>query len=370
MALLKLRRGAVIPLMIVFWLTAGLQRLEAARIKDIAAFEGVRPNPLIGYGLVVGLEGTGDKTGTEFTIKSLVNMLLRFGIRVDPEEVKVKNVAAVMVTAELSPFTPPGSRVDVIVSSIGDAKSLKGGTLLFTPLKGADGQVYAVAQGPVSIGGFSGEAQGTSIQRNHLTVGRIAGGALVEKEIPLSFHDHIALILKQPDFTTSSKTAARINSAFGKEVAKAIDGRKVELTIPEDYKDRVVEFLSQVEGLEVPVDTIARVVVNERTGTVVIGENVKISTVAVSHGNLTVEIKTRYRISQPAPFGTGETVVQPEGEVNIEEQKARLILLEEGVRLGDLVRALNALGVTPRDLIAILQAIKAAGALQAELELM
>ncbi len=342
---------------------------HGARIKEIATFEGVRSNHLIGYGLIVGLDGTGDNSGTDFTIKSLSNMLNRFGVKVDASSVKVKNVAAVVVTANLSPFTMSGSDIDVVVSSIGDAKSLQGGTLLFTTLKGADQQVYAVAQGSVSIGGFSGGSEGTSVQKNHLTVGRIPGGGLVERSIPLSFGAEINLLLRRVDFTTASMVAKSINGNFDGDVAHAVDGTRVAISVPGNYAGRVVDFLATVESLDVGVDNISKVVVNERTGTIVIGENVRIATVAVSHGNLSVEIQTTHKISQPAPFGAGETVVQPEANVRISEDNARLLMLKEGVSLRDLVGALNALGVTPRDLIAVLQAIKAAGALQADLEI-
>lgn len=339
------------------------------RVKEIATFEGIRTNHLIGYGLVVGLEGTGDKSGTEFTVQSLVNMLNRFGIRVDPDKVKVKNVAAVVVTADLPPLVKPGSRIDVIVSSIGDAKSLQGGTLLFTPLRGGDGEIYAVAQGPVSVGGFLAGGEAATVQKNHLTVGRIPNGGLVERSVPIQFKDRVALILREPDFTTMARIKERIDAAFGMEIARPIDGMKMEIKIPEAYRDRIVEFLSRIEGLEVPVDVRSKVVINERTGTIVMGEHVRISTVAVSHGNLSVEIRRSAEVSQPPPLSPGETVVVPKEEVTVKEEKARLLMLEEGVTIGDLVRALNTLGVTPRDLIAILQAIKAAGALQAELEL-
>ncbi len=339
------------------------------RIKEIASFEGLRDNHLIGYGLVVGLEGTGDKSGTEFTVQSLVNMLNRFGIKVDPDKVKVKNVAAVVVTADLPPLVRPGTRIDVLVSSIGDAKSLQGGTLLFTPLRGADGQIYAVAQGPVSVGGFLAGGEATTVQKNHLTVGRIPNGALVEKEVPIHFRDRVSLVLRNPDFTTMARMKERINEAFGQEIARPVDAMKMVINIPEGYRGRIVEFLSRVEALDIPVDVRSRVVINERTGTIVMGENVRISTVAVSHGNLSVEIRRSAEVSQPPPLSPGQTVVTPKEEVTVKEGKARLLMVEGGVTIGDLVRGLNALGVTPRDLIAILQAIKAAGALQAELEL-
>ncbi|MBE9531346.1 MAG: flagellar basal body P-ring protein FlgI [Proteobacteria bacterium] len=341
--------------------------VEAARIKEISNFEGVRSNHLVGYGLVVGLEGKGDKSGTEFTTQSLVNMLNRFGVKVDPNDVTVKNVASVIVTADLSPFNRLGSRLDVVVSSIGDAKTLQGGTLIFTPLNGADGEVYAVAQGSVSVGGFIGGGDDTSVQKNFQTVGRVSGGALVEKEVPYKIEGEIDIILKVPDFTTSAKIADIINATKGPVMAKSVDAAKVRLTVSPYSKLSPVSILSDIEQLEIPIDIISRVVVNERTGTVVIGKNVRISTVAVAHGNLTVEIETRHRISQPASFGSGETVVKPEKTVRVTEGTARLITLEEGVELSELVAALNALGVTPRDLIAILQSIKAAGALQAEL---
>jgi flagellar P-ring protein precursor FlgI len=340
---------------------------DGARIKEISSFEGVRSNHLIGYGLVVGLEGKGDKSGTEFTTQSLVNMLNRFGVKVDADDVTVKNVASVIVTANLSPFNRLGSRLDVLVSSIGDAKTLQGGTLIFTPLNGPDGEVYAVAQGPVSVGGFIGGGDDTSVQKNFQTVGRVSGGALVEKEIPYEIEGEIDLILKVPDFTTSVRIAEAINATGGPVMAKSIDAAKVRLTVSPYSKVSPVTILSDIERLEVPIDIVSKVVVNERTGTVVIGANVRISTVAVAHGNLTVEIETRHRISQPASFGAGKTVVRPETRVRVTEDTARLIIIDEGVRLSELVGALNALGVTPRDLIAILQSIKAAGALQAEL---
>ncbi len=343
---------------------------DGARLKEISSFEGIRSNHLIGYGLVVGLDGLGDKSGTGFTTQSLANMLNRLGVRVNPNDISVKNVASVIITAELSPLDKLGSSIDVTVSSIGDAKSLQGGTLLFTPLSGADGQIYAVAQGPVSVGGFLGGGGDSGTQKNFLTVGRVSGGALVEKDIPLHFTEDVYLILKNPDFTTASSVAKKINASIGDNVALPYDSSKVLVNIPEQYHNNFVDFLARVETIEVPVDTISRVVVNERTGTVVVGENVRISKVAVSHGNLTVEVDTSYNISQPTPFSSGgKTVVQPERSVVVNEEEARLITVEPNTRLGELVSALNALGVTPRDLISILQAIKAAGALQAELEL-
>jgi flagellar P-ring protein precursor FlgI len=344
---------------------------EAARIKDLADVEGVRENQLIGYGLVIGLNGTGDKDSTKFTTQSLTSMLSRMGIRADPEKVKVKNVAAVVVTANLPPFARPGGRIDAMVSSIGDAKSLQGGTLLMTPLKGPDGRVYAAAQGAVSIGGFSAGDETTGIQKNHVTVGKVANGALVEADVPAAFSgkESFSVVLRQPDFTTALRVAEAVNNRIGGETAQAVDSGRIVLKTPETYRGRPVEFLAAVEGLDVAVDRAAKVVLNERTGTIVMGETVRLSTVAVSHGALSIEIKTDFKVSQPPPFSPGATVVVPETEVTAKEQKSRMLLLPSGATIGEVVRALNAVGVTPRDLISILQAIKAAGALHAELEL-
>ena len=344
---------------------------EGARIKDIAFIEGVRKNYLVGYGLVVGLDGTGDRTGSVQTTSSVANMLKRLGILLDPGKLRLKNTASVVVTAELPPFVSPGTRIDVLVSSVGDAKSLQGGTLVATPLKGPDGKVYAVAQGPVSIGGFLAAGRGTRVAKNHQTAGRIPNGAIVERSVPfeLSSTGQLSLILKEPDFTTAKRIEEAINRAFGSTIARALNSGTVRLTVPEELAGRPVEFIARIEKLDVETDTPSRVVINERTGTIVMGENVSISTVAISHGDITVEISTEYLISQPTPFSEGQTVVQPQQDVTVEEEKARLVLLPESVTLGDVVRMLNLVGVTPRDLIAILQAIKAAGALKAELEI-
>lgn len=364
-----------------------------ARIKDIASFRGIRTNQLFGYGLVVGLDGSGDKAGTDFTIQALVNMLVHMGIVVDPEDVKVNNVAAVMVNAELPPFARVGKKIDVTVSSIGDAKTLQGGTLLLTPLKGVDGKVYALAQGPMSIGGFRvGGAAGGGVQKNHPTVGRITGGATVEREVSLSLEDKDAMtmILNNADFVTAIRVANTINSQFGQNLAKPIDSGTLRIIVPEDFQNRVVTLLAQLENLEVTPDSVAKIIVNEKTGTVVIGENVSISSVAVAHGNLSIQITETHEVSQPLPFAPssigpgskptqtegnvtvaagGSTVVVPESEVGVQEEKSKLLLVPEGKTIGDLIRALNAIGVTPRDLITILQSMKAAGALQAELQI-
>ena len=343
----------------------------AARIKDIADIGGVRYNQLIGYGLVVGLNGTGDKKGTEFTIHSVASMLTKMGITIDPALINVKNVAAVVVTAKLPPFAKKGSRLDVLVSSIGDATSLQGGTLLLTPLMGPDRRVYAVAQGPISIGGYMGGEGGDNVQKNHTTVGRISDGAIVEREIKMDFNrqDKIMITLHEEDFTTAVRMAKTINKYYSRNIAFPEDARTIVLTVPEEYTNNVVELVANIENLGIQVDTPAKVVINERTGTIVMGENVQISTVAVAHGNLTVQIKTQLEVSQPGPFSKGETVIIPQKEVSVKEQKGRLILLKKSVTVEEVVRALNSVGVTPRDLIAILQAIKAAGALQAELEI-
>lgn len=345
--------------------------LFAARVKDIVTIEGVRDNQILGYGLVIGLSGTGDKQGTEFTIQSLATMLSKQGIIVDPHEVKVKNVAAVIVTANLPPFVRAGSKIDVLVSSIGDATSLQGGTLLMTPLKAPNQQIYAVAQGPISLGGFLGGKGGDSVQKNHPTAGRIPGGALVEREvkIDLGSMESIALTLKNQDFTTAVRLSRTINNLLGEESAEPVSSGTVEIKVPERYRNKVVELIASIETVEIQVDKNAKVVLNERTGTIVMGEDVRISTVAISHGNLTIQIKTEQQISQPLPFSQGETVVVPQREVSVEEGKGQLHVVEAGVSIGEVVRALNAIGVTPRDLIAILQAMKAAGALQAELEI-
>jgi len=363
---------AIISLLIlpVFW---GADSVSAARIKDLAAVKGIRSNQLTGYGLIVGLDGTGDKSGTRFTQRSLVNMLKRMGIDVNPAMVRVKNVAAVIVTAKMPPFARTGNRIDVLVSSIGDAQSLVGGTLLLAELKGADGKVYALAQGPISVGGFGAQgASGSSVTKNHLLAGRIADGATVEREISIAFSEKksLTLTLFNPDFTTAIRMSESINNAVGETVSRPVDSGTLQLTVPESYHGHVPVFLAKLESLHVEPDTVARIVVNEKTGTVVIGEKVRISTVAVAHGNLSISIKESLNVSQPLPFSRGgRTVVTPESDVEVEEPKEKLMIVEAGASIGELVRALNAIGATPRDLISIFQSIKAAGALQAELEI-
>ena len=363
----------------------------SARVKDIASIQGVRPNQLFGYGLVVGLDGSGDNSGKGFTTQSLVNLLERMGIHVNPQDVKAKNVAAVMVNATLPPFARIGKKIDVTLSSIGDADSLQGGTLLLTPLKGVDGDIYALAQGAISVGGFnaSGDAGG-GVTKNHPTVARITGGATVEREIPLSLADKkdLTLILDDPDFMTAVRVARVINTEFGEELTKPVDSGTIQIEVPTAYKDNIVQMMAQIGNLQVQPDMVAKVIVNEKTGTVVIGEHVKITSVAIAHGNLSIQIKENKNVSQPLPFSPegrgmgpiqtdegvvvapgGSTVVTPDTDVTVSEENKRLMLVPEGRTIGELVRALNALGVTPRDLIVILQAIKSAGALQAELEI-
>jgi len=359
--------------LLVGWILL-IPEVHAVRIKDIADIKGVRQNQLVGYGLVVGLEGTGDSDDSLFTIQSLASLLEKMGVTVQTDDIEdVENVAAVMVTAELPPFASQGSRIDVLVSSLGDAESLQGGTLLFTPLRAADGQVYAVAQGPVSTGGFtvSGNS-GDQVQKNFPTVGRVVGGAFVEKEIHTNFNqkDSLTLALHEPDFTTAARVAQAINRAFYSQLARTENAGSIHVSVPENYLGDTVQFVTMIESLGVTPDMVSKVVVNERTGTVIMGENVRISTIAIAHGNLSIQIDESQNVSQPLPFSNrGQTVVTPESEIVVQEGKNPLFLVESGVSIGEVVKALNALGVTPRDLIAIFQALKAAGALQAELEI-
>ncbi len=344
--------------------------VQAARIKDIARLDGVRANQLVGYGLVVGLNGTGDGQQTEFTIQSLVNMLERMGITVNPDDVRVDNVAAVMVTAKLPPFARPGNQIDVTISSIGDAESLAGGTLLLTPLKGPDGNVYAVAQGPVVVGSLSFGGKAAKVQKNHPTAGRIPGGGIVERAIPVNLPEdgQLTYRVEDNDFTTVSRIAQAINDRFGPNTSRPVDGGSVAVRIPPPYRGRVVNFLSELEALEVQPDSPARIVVNEKTGTIVMGEDVRIDTVAVSHGNLSLVINERADVSQAQPLAPGgQTIVTPRTDIEISEGSGELVIMNMGVSLAEIAQALNAIGASPRDLIAILQAIKASGALHAEL---
>ena len=368
------RLGRLVRLVSVALILLGLTNvLHAARIKDIAAFRGVRSNQLVGYGLVVGLAGTGDSDDAIFTLQSMSSMLEKMGVTVSPDEIKIKNVAAVMVTAELPPFARSGSRLDALVNSIGDAKTLGGGTLLMTPLKAADGQVYAVAQGPVATGGFLiGSGSGDKVAKNFPTVGRVVQGVSVEREIPFDLNQmgSLTLALNKPDFTTATRVAQAINAGMMEKIAYTQDSGTIHVSVPAGFSGNIVALIATVEGLSVTPDQVSRVVINERTGTVIMGENVRIATVAIAHGNLSVEIKQNFDVSQPMPFSNrGQTVVTPNAQTMVKEGRAPLQVLETGVSIGQVVRALNALGVTPRDLISILQALKAAGALQADLEI-
>ena len=357
-------------ILLTIFLLVSWVNVYAARLKDIAHIYGVRSNQLIGYGLVVGLAGTGDSQQIIFSLQSIVNMLERFGVKINPAQLRTRNVAAVMVRANIPPFAKTGSKIDALVASMGDAKSLEGGMLLMTPLRGPDGQIYAVAQGPISIGGFGGGGAGGRVRKNFLTVGRVVNGAMVEREIPTHFasNNELSIVLNQPDFTTAAEVASVINKNLSASLAKAVDATTIKISIPHEYQDNLVDLVARLERLEVTPNAVAKVVVNERTGTVVIGENVHISTVAVAQGGLSIIIKETPKVSQPLPFSTGETIVTPETKVEIKEEKTPLYLVPQAATIGELVRALNAIGATPRDLIAILQAIKAAGALQAELE--
>lgn len=351
-------------------LGAGLRAVDV-RVKDIANFEGVRDNQLIGYGIIVGLEGTGDTTQNKFTFQSMSNMLDKMGLKLDPDAFQMRNTAAVAVTAVLPPFARVGSKLDVTVSSIGSAKSIQGGILLITPLKAADGNIYAVAQGALSIGGYNASQGGAGgVRKNHSTVGRVPNGALVEREVPFNFTSqrYFTLVMQQSDFTTTTRVVNAINKSFG-EVAAAVDSRTVKIMIPEKYSRQKVLMASMLENLVVSPDTTAKVVVNERTGTIVFGENVRISKVALAHGNITIAIKTGYDVSQPQPFSEGETVVTEETQTDVTEEPARFTVIEQTPKISDVVKTLNSLGATPRDIIAILQAMKSAGALQASLEI-
>jgi flagellar P-ring protein FlgI len=341
----------------------------AVRVKDIATLQGVQSMPLVGYGLVVGLNKTGDRRQTIFSTQTLANMLQQLGVVVPGEAIKVENIAAVIVTAELPPFSRPGARIDVTVSSVGDARSLQGGTLIATPLRGTDGGVYALAQGPLTLGGFGGGRGGNSVQVNHLTVGRVPGGAMVQvgQQAVLPGDGTLLLALGEADFVTAGRLADAINVEMGGGVARALDPATVLVVVPSQFRTAVPDLMARLEGLPVDVDAPARVVINERTGTVVVGANVRIGAAAVAHGNLSVRISTRYQVSQPQAFSRGgQTVVVPEEEVDVTEGDARLVALQEGTTLESVVQALNALGATPRDIIAIMQALKLAGALKAD----
>jgi flagellar P-ring protein precursor FlgI len=344
-----------------------------SRIKDLANIEGVRQNQLVGYGLVVGLNGTGDTlNNAPFTKQSLQAMLERMGVNIRGATIRTGNVAAVMVTGNLPPFGTQGTRMDVTVSALGDSKSLQGGTLLVTPLLGADGNVYAVAQGSITINGFQAEGAAASITRGVPTVGRIANGAIIEREIEFALNrlPNVRLALRNGDFTTAKRIAAAVNDFLGTKTAEPLDPSTVQLTIPAEFKGNVVAFLTEIEQLQVEPDLGAKIIIDERSGIIVMGRDVRVATVAVAQGNLTVSISESPQVSQPNAFARGRTVVTPRSSVRVTEDGKKLALVQDGVSLQQLVDGLNGLGIGPRDLIGILQAIKAAGAIQADIEVM
>lgn len=347
--------------------------VATSRIKDLANIEGVRQNQLIGYGLVVGLNGTGDSLqNIPFTRQSLQAMLERLGVNIRGQQLKTGNVAAVMVTANLPSFGTQGTRVDVTVSALGDSKSLNGGTLLVTPLLGADGNVYAVAQGSLAIAGFSAEGDAAKITRGVPTVGRISNGAIIEREIDFALNrlNQVRLAMRNPDFTTAKRVAAAINDFIGINTAEPIDSATVVVNVPQQYHGSVVSLLTEIEQLQIEPDLPAKIVVDERSGIIVMGRDVRVSMVAVAQGNLTVSISEAQQVSQPAPFSRGTTQRVNRTQVGVQEDGKKLAVVREGISLQQLVDGLNALGIGPRDMIAILQAIKAAGAIQADIEVM
>ncbi len=396
MSMKELNRGILTGVIVV--LLASLlvpASAGAARIKDIASIGGIRDNQLVGYGLVVGLMNTGDSIKNGFTRDTLANLLARQGLAMRDKDLKSNNVAAVMVTAILPPFAKTGAKLDVMVSSLGDAKSLLGGTLLMTPLRAADGEVYVVAQGALTIGGFlagGNSNAGSAVGKNHTTVGYVPNGGLIERELQYDFEKSrkMTVNLYQPDFTTLNRLASTISSRIGDVDVNLVDSGSATITVKSSYNGSIVSLLSAIENLDVSIDTPAVVVLNEKTGTVVMGENVRISTIAVAHGNLSFQIREEYNVSQPLPYAPrgvpgqapveagkgvtmgsgGQTVVTPSTQINVAEEKKSLMVVARGVTIQDVVRGLNAMGVTPRDLIQIVQTIKAAGALQADLKIM
>ena len=390
----RIRRALAVWIVAVCCATVALagtpDDAHAARIKDVAHVHGVRPNQLIGYGIVVGLDGTGDVGRAALTVQTVSSMLSRFSIKIDERLLQPRNVAAVMVTAELPAFAQSGQRVDVTVSSLGNARSLTGGTLLMTPLMGADGRVYALGQGPISTGGYQVNGAGAnSLVKNHLNAGRVPNGAMIERStnVKLEGKSEIRLVLHEPDFSTAVRVATSISQTFGGGqasatggqgapqpvtggIARALDPTTIVVEVPESFVDHVPQFIAAIEGLEVERDTVAKIVINERTGTIVLGGRVQVREVAVAHGNLNVNVSTIYNAAQPAPFSdTGRTAVLPDSQVAATEGSMGLHMVGPSASIGEVVSALNAIGVTPRDLIAILQAMKAAGALDAVIEI-
>lgn len=366
-----MRSAAILVASLLIAALAG-SAFGAVRLKDLGEIEGVRKNQLIGYGLVVGLNGTGDGNGATFTGRSTANFLQRLGVAVDAASINVKNVAAVIVTADLPPFSKAGQKLDILVSSLGDAKSLHGGTLLMTPLKAPNGETYAVAQGPISIGGYTTTAKGATVSKNHPTTGRIPAGGLMERDAPSPDFagGYMDYLLRSPDYTTSNRVALAVNEKFGEGVAIAMDAGTVRILVPPMGLGRQVEFMSMVEALTVEPDASARVIIDEKTGTVVMGKDVKVNPVALSHGSLTIKVTPITDVSQPEPFSEGKTVVSKSAEIEAKEKEAKIYLMEPGESLSSLVDALNALGVSPRELVTIFQALKSAGALEADLVIM
>lgn len=345
----------------------------SVRVKDLADIEGVRSNQLIGYGLVVGLNRTGDRVQQNiYARQTLENLLERMGISTDSRGLKPENIATVLVTANLPPFVRQGSKIDLTVSSIGDARSLQGGTLIITPLKGIDGQVYAIGQGSVSIGGISAGDQGNSVEINHPTVGRVPNGATVERVVPteLAANNQLTLVLRNDDFSTAAKLNKAINDKFGSGTSKALDGRNIEVSLPVKYSDNRVSFIAELENIKLTPEKIAKIIINERTGTIIMGREVRIGAVAISQGGVTIRVGTEYDVFQPNSFTKGgDAVVVPQKSVEIKEKKPESVVLPDGATVDEVVRGLRALGVSARDIISILQAIKSAGAMNADLEM-
>ena len=360
-------RLLIVALLIALPITVGTT--ATARLKDVTTLRGIPSEPLIGYGLVVGLNKTGDRRQTIFPAQTLATMLERFGIAVPGEKMKIENVAAVMVTAELGPFAQAGARLDVIASSIGDARSLQGGTLLPTPMHRIDGAVVALAQGPLSIGGFGAGNEGSSVSVNHLTVGRVPNGGMVQvsRQTALPALDRVVFALREPDFLSATRIADAINSELGGPSAVVEDAGTIAVNVPPASRGAISAFVARLEPIPVTVDTAARVVINERTGTVVLGGDVRLGPAAVAHGSLSVRIDTQLQVSQPLPYSRGQTTVVPQSNVEVDEKDAKLVELRSGTTLAELVSALNELGASPRDIIAIMQALKASGALLAEI---
>jgi flagellar P-ring protein FlgI len=369
----SLKFALLVGVLLITHASFAVKGSQTVLVRDITTIAGVRDNPLVGYSIVVGLNGTGDRQQTLFTTQTLANIMQRMGVQIPANSVIVKNIAAVFVTASLPPFARPGMALDVTVSSIGDAKSLEGGVLLLAPLRGPDGQVYAEAQGPLTLGGFTAGNSGNGKQLNHPTVGRIPNGGTVERDtaIDLNHLSTVSLVLRDADFTSAREISGVINSQFGKQIATVVDSRQINVNIGSSGLASVPELISQIQNLSISVHPPAKVVVNERTGTIVMGGDVKLSAVSVLHGGLSVEVTTKFTVSQPEPLSKGgQTVVVPEQDVQAKESSAKNIKLEEGASVEDLINGLQTIGATARDIVAILQAIKAAGGLQAELEVL